>query len=534
MLRAISRAQTDAQPVFDIIAASAFRLCGAAYGSVQLYDGEMIHMAALENVHPEGVEAIRAVFPMRPDEGTAPGRAIRARSIVQIPDVLDDSAYELKSELRTMGFRSLLAVPMLRDGEPVGTIVVGRPEPGLFSDKQIDLLQTFADQAVIAIENVRLFTELEARNRALTESLEQQTATSTILQVISSSPTDVQPVFETIIESAVRLCDGLMGAVFQYDGELIQFTAGTGFPPAVLDQYRRSYPRPLGKDRLLAPAILGGRPVNVPDVLERARSIVGQAELGFRSALYVPIMREGTAVGVIAVGRRETGAFLETQVKLLQTFADQAVIAIENVRLFKELEARNAELTETLARQTATGEVLRAISRAPDRRAAGVRHHRGERAPAMRRQLQPGCSSTTASSSTWRPSTALIRSAPRRCGAPIPCGPMGAAAVAGRSRRVRSYRFPTCSMTEPMRSRARHRPPASAASLRFRCCGTARRSARSPSAGPSRDRSGQAGRAARDLRRPGGDRHRERAAVQGAAGAERRADRLARPADGHG
>src|SRR5262249_7556678 len=202
VLRAISRAQTDAQPVFDIIAASALRLCSGGHSGVWLYDGQLIHVAALENVSPGGAESLRNAFPIPADERSTSGRAIMARAVVQIHDVLEDPAYGMKAQAHAAGFRSFLAAPMLRGGEPIGTISVSRADPGPFPESQVELLKTFADQAVIAIENVRLFKELETRNRDLTETLEQQTATGEILRVISSSPTDVQPAFDTIADRA--------------------------------------------------------------------------------------------------------------------------------------------------------------------------------------------------------------------------------------------------------------------------------------------------------------------------------------------
>src|SRR5262245_37850636 len=363
VLRANSRAQSDAQPVFEIIAASAFRLCGAAYGSVQLYDGELMRMAALENVNPEGVEAIRRVFPMRPDEGTAPGRAILTRSVVQIPDVLADSAYQLKGELRTMGFRSLLGVPMLRDGEPIGTIVVGRAEPGLFAATQIALLQTFADQAVIAIENVRLFRELEARNRDLTEALDQQTATGEILRVISSSPTDVQPVFDAIARHGVALCDGIAGLVVRYDGVVMRMAAYYNVGPEGRARHETEYPRPPDRTVPLGVAILDRTIVHVPN-LQTATQYAGSPvqRSGRASMIAVPLLRKGEVIGAIGITSDKREGFSDRDIALLRSFADQAVIAIENVRLFKELEGRNVELTDSLARQTATAEVLRVIS----------------------------------------------------------------------------------------------------------------------------------------------------------------------------
>src|SRR5262249_40177715 len=235
VLRAISRAHTDAQPVFDIIAASALQLCGAVFSAMVLYDGKILRLVAIQNAQPEGVEALRKVFPRPLDEESAASRAIRSRAVVNIPDVFHDPHFAYGNVARAANYRSVLAVPMLRDGEPVGVILATRPEAGPFSGKETELLRTFADQAVIAIENVRLFTELQERNRALTqahakvsEAVEQQRATAEILRVISSSPTDVQPVYDSIVERAARLCDAEVSLVARLEGEWIHVGAVYG------------------------------------------------------------------------------------------------------------------------------------------------------------------------------------------------------------------------------------------------------------------------------------------------------------------
>ncbi len=366
VLRAISRAQTDAQPVFDIIASSALRLCNAGYVSVALYDGELIHLAAIQNVNPAGVEALTRTFPLRVDDGNLAGRAIGRRAVVQIPDVLSDPAYNLKGPLLTMGFRSLLAVPLLRDGEPIGTVNLGRAEPGRFPDKQVELLQTFAAQAVIAIENVRLFTELEVRNRDLTEALEQQTATSEILRVLSGSPTDEQPVFEAIVESARRLCEATFSAVFLIKEGQVALAAIRGVGEEGIAAIGQAYPRPVGRDTTTGRSILDRRIIHIedswadPEYTHPLRDVIH-----LRSILTVPFFRDGAPTGAVSVWRGEARPFSDKQVVLLQTFADQAVIALENVRLFKELDARNRDLTEALEQQTATAEILRVISSSP-------------------------------------------------------------------------------------------------------------------------------------------------------------------------
>jgi len=359
ILNAISRAQTDAQPVFDIIARSARRLCGAAYGQVQLCDGKLIHLATLESANPEGDQAIRAVYPLRVGDGSAGGRAIAARAVVQIPDLLDDGAYAFTSVWQASGLRSLLAVPMLRDGDPIGTIGVGRIEPGSFPQTQIDLLKTFADQAVIAIENVRLFNETK-------EALERQTATSEILRGIASSPTDVQPVFETIVQSAKRLLAGHSAAVMLRIGDEIHLGAYTSTEDTDDAEIRSFWPLSI-RTPAVARVFIDGEIEQISDVesdprlLEITRTFARHR--GWRSRVVVPMHRAETVRGAIAVTRREPGPFSEEEIAVLKTFADQAVIAIENVRLFKELQASNRDLTTALDKQTATSDILRVISR---------------------------------------------------------------------------------------------------------------------------------------------------------------------------
>jgi GAF domain-containing protein len=239
-------------------------------------------------------------------------------------------------------------MPLLCKGVPIGALFLRRREVRQFSDKEIALLQTFADQAVIAIENVRLFRELQTRNGELRVALEQQTATSDILRAITHTPTDTQPVFDTIVESAVRLCDGLFGTLWQFDGELIHQVAQHNYSPEALEEMRRIYPCRPSRAHGSARAILERAVVHIldveldPDFQIRALS----RAVGWRSGLFVPILREGAPVGAIAVTRARPGPFSDNEIELLKTFAHQAVIAIENVRLFTELQARNREIED--------------------------------------------------------------------------------------------------------------------------------------------------------------------------------------------
>ena len=237
------------------------------------------------------------------------------------------------------------------------------PSAGPFPENQIALLQTFADQAVIAIENVRLFKELDARNRELSEALEQQTATSEILRVLSRSPTDAQPVFDAIAAAALKLCDANSANVFTFDGALLHLVAIAGTSPEGMEAFRQLWPRPLDRGTAASRAVLSRSVAAIHDThLDPDFALKSLARWGFRSILGIPLMREDKSVGAIAVGRSVRAPFPEKQIALLQTFADQAVIAIENVRLFKELEARTTELTQSVGELQALGEVGQAVS----------------------------------------------------------------------------------------------------------------------------------------------------------------------------
>jgi PAS domain S-box-containing protein len=364
ILRVISSSPTDVQPVFDTIVQSAVQLCNGVFSALFRYDGELITQVAQRNFTAEGLEHVRRLYPRRPSRELGSSRAILERAIVHIPDVEADPEYRHHDLTRAVGMRSGLYVPMMKDGEPIGVIMVARAEVGRFSDAQIGLLQTFADQAVIAIENVRLFTALDVRNRELTESLEQQTATGEILRVISSSPTDAQPVFDTIAQAVLRLCGAELCQVFQVDAGMMHFVGSQGHTPEGLAAANRAFPRPVDRGTTAGRAILSATIAQIEDVRTDAEYAVGEVAraMNFRALVAVPMIRDGRAIGAIAVARREPGRFSNRQMELLRVFADQAVIAIENVRLFQELDARNRELTNALEQQTATGEVLRVIS----------------------------------------------------------------------------------------------------------------------------------------------------------------------------
>jgi signal transduction histidine kinase len=365
ILRVISSSPTDTQPVFDIIAANAARLCAARDAQVLRVEGDVLRLVSAYG--SPSMPPVRSI-----SRGHAVGRAVIDRQTIHVRDMAQAVAEFPETSAPQHGVQSVLAVPLLRTGVAVGVIRISRTQIEPFTDAQIALLQTFADQAVIAIETVRLFTELQEKNQALTtahaqvtEALDRQTATAEILQAISQSPTDTQPVFDAIVQSAARLCHAANAAVFLTDGSVLYHPANYGSPPEMLAAVRAQYPRPVDMGTTPGMAILTRSVVQVPDIeepsaLEHVRQI-GRL-LGFRSVIAVPMLREDEAVGAVNVARREPGRFSDGEVELLKTFADQAVIAVENVRLFKELQARTAALTRSVEQLTALGEVGRAIS----------------------------------------------------------------------------------------------------------------------------------------------------------------------------
>jgi GAF domain-containing protein len=364
ILRVISSSPTSVKPVFEAILEHALRLCDASFGYVCTSDGNAFDLSAQQGLVGDVLAAATKAFHETRVAGpqTALGRLRVTKQMVHILDAKAEPAYHARDLRRIAivelaGARTMLAMPLLREGDVIGAVVIYRREVKEFTEKQISLLQTFADQAVIAIENVRLFNETK-------EALERQTATAEVLNVISRSPTDVQPVFDTIVRSAIRLMDGVSGAIFISDGKQVDIGSAYSGLENRTDRFRTDYPASIDYPAPSVMAIKQARTLNVADLLEGdyPESVKARARGSYRTSLSVPMMRGGAAVGAIGVTRAAPTPFPEHHVTLLKTFADQAVIAIENVRLFKELQSRTEALTKSVGQLTALGEVGQAIS----------------------------------------------------------------------------------------------------------------------------------------------------------------------------
>jgi signal transduction histidine kinase len=357
ILRVISSSPMDLRSVFVEMAASAARVCDAYDATIRQVDGDVLRLVA----HHGPIPATPAVPLTR---GLSPGRAVLDRRTIHVADMqAEGEEYaEGKDFALRSGIHTILAVPLIHARESIGVIVIRRTQVRPFTDRQIELLQTFADQAVIAIENTRLFEEVQTRTRELQESLEYQTAASDVLQVISSSPGQLQPVYETMLARALRHCDAKFGGLFRYEDGAFRGVAGIGVPEELLIGVEEGEASPTANSDLKS-LVASREPMHSPDLRQNASYLAGDPFIvgavergGARAALLVPLLKEDKLIGALAIYRQEVRPFTDKQIQLVQTFADQAVIAVENARLLDELR-------ESLQQQTATADVLNVISR---------------------------------------------------------------------------------------------------------------------------------------------------------------------------
>jgi len=343
VLKVISRSTFDLQAVLNTLSESAVRLCEADKGGIARKVGSAYVAAASYGHSPEEKQYLLST-PFEPGRTTVSGRVLLEGRTLHFPDILADPDIDT-SRVQAIGERTILGVPLLREGAPIGVLVIARHAKQPFTEKQIELAETFADQAVIAIENVRLFDEVQARTRDLSESLQQQTATADVLKTISRSTFDLQTVLDTLVESAARLCQADIAGIHRLIGSTYQYAASYGMTPD-LDEFMRTVRFMPDRGTVTGRTALEGKVVQIADVLNEPDYILGDLvkKIGARTMLGVPLLREGIRIGVIVLMRCRVQQFTEKQIELVTTFADQAVIAIENVRLFDETQDKNRQL----------------------------------------------------------------------------------------------------------------------------------------------------------------------------------------------
>jgi two-component system, NtrC family, sensor kinase len=352
VLRVISSSPTDIRPVLDAILQTAGRLCASEYAIFFKLQGGKYHVAGSNNAEAAYIKYL-SEHPISPDRGTLVGRTAVERRTIHIPDCLADPEYTRQEYARVGKHRSMLGVPLLRDGIAVGVIALLRTSVEPYTEKQIELVTTFADQAMIAIENVRLFDEVQARTEELSESLRQQTATADVLKVISRSTFDLKSVLQTLVESAGRLCDADFATITRQKDGLLFFAEAYGYSSEFIE-YLRALPVERGRGTATGRALLEGGAIHIADVLADPDYTWAEAQRlgGYRTVLAVPMLREGIPVGVLTLTRSEVRPFTEKQIELVSTFADQAAIAIENVRLFDEIQDKSRQLAEASERKS--------------------------------------------------------------------------------------------------------------------------------------------------------------------------------------